>query len=84
MNLNWIALSMLGLVNERNGTDMLYKYLLPASLLLAACADMSGGTDQLTPTGAGGAVFNDEDRPDYRPGGDPVLQTGGGLNDEEP
>lgn len=68
---------------ERKENDMLYKYLLPASLLLAACADMQGGTGQLTPAGAGGTVFNDEDRPDYRQGGDPVLQTGGGLNDED-
>jgi len=61
---------------------MPFKYLLPAALLLAACAEMQG-TEPLTPSGAGGAVFNDEDRPDYRPGGDPVLRTGGGLNDEE-
>ncbi len=61
---------------------MLSKYLLPASLLLAACANMQG-SEPLTPRGAGGAVFNEEDRPDYRPGGDPVLRTGGGLNDED-
>ncbi|MGX9857053.1 hypothetical protein ACR03S_16705 (plasmid) [Limimaricola variabilis] len=61
---------------------MPFKYLLPAALLLAACAEMQG-TEPLTPSGAGGAVFNDEDRPDYRPGGDPVLRTGGGLNDED-
>lgn len=68
---------------ERKENDMLYKYLLPAGLLLAACADMQGGPGQLTPAGAGGTVFNDEDRADYRQGGDPVLQTGGGLNDED-
>ncbi|PHP28656.1 hypothetical protein [Limimaricola cinnabarinus] len=62
---------------------MFYKFLLPAALFLTACADMQTGTEPLTPTGAGGTVFNDEDRPDYRPGGDPLIQTSGGLNDED-
>lgn len=62
---------------------MLAKYLLPVSLLVAACADIQTGTEPLTPTEAGGTVFNDEDRPDYRPGGDPLIRTGGGLNDED-
>ncbi|PHP28995.1 hypothetical protein [Limimaricola cinnabarinus] len=62
---------------------MVYKYLIPAALLLGACTTMQGGAGLSTEAGADGTVFNDEDRPDYRQGGDPVLNTGGGLNDEE-
>ena len=62
---------------------MTYKSMLPVFFLLAACAEMQGGTGVTTPAGADGTAFDDEDRADYRPGGDPVLQTGGGLNDEE-
>lgn len=62
---------------------MSYKCILPAALLLAACAEMQGGANLTTEAGADGTVFSDENRADYRPGGDPVLQTGGGLNDEE-
>ncbi|WP_268744191.1 hypothetical protein [Limimaricola cinnabarinus] len=36
-----------------------------------------------TNAGADGTVFNDEDRPDYRQGGDPILNTSGGLNDDD-
>ena len=61
---------------------MLYKYLLPLPLLLAACSDMQGGRSLATNAGADGPVFNDEDRPDYRQGGDPILNTSGGLNDD--
>lgn len=63
---------------------MSYKYLLPAILLLGACTQMPGGmgVPASDPSGRDGLVLNDADRPDYRPGGDPVLETGGGLEDD--
>lgn len=62
---------------------MTYTSMLPVFFLLAACAEMQDGTGVTTPASAGATVFDDKDRADYRPGGDLVLPTGGGLNDEE-